>query len=273
MSEQESVWFYTQHGERKGPVTLDVLRGAIEHMKIDREKDLIWGPGLSDWVTMDKVPVLQNMPAGPPSIAPALEAPATSKPSAPTVPVSGIGSAAKSVAAPTTVDPYKTPASLEEDSALADAMAERRETGGYGGSSRKGYILCILLLTIISGGVTAYFLDEAFEKIMVQGNDIEEFSKYLAPIGAMLSAFSIIGFFLVLARFKNLKMTRWWVLLLVVPFVNIWLGYRIWACPPGYGEHKNQDTAGKVLTIVYVLMLVANIGMSIYMKVLINSNQ
>jgi hypothetical protein len=77
MSEQ--VWYYSQHGERKGPVTLEVLQNALAHGKIDIATDLVWGPGLTDWVKVHEVPELQSTvdaPISPPTIANTQEAPA-----------------------------------------------------------------------------------------------------------------------------------------------------------------------------------------------------
>lgn len=60
-----------------------------------------------------------------------------------------------------------------------------------------------------------------------------------------------------LARFVNLGMSRWWFLGSFVPLLNFWVGYRLFACPAGYAEHRKLDGAGIVLAILYWLMIVS----------------
>ena len=57
-----------------------------------------------------------------------------------------------------------------------------------------------------------------------------------------------------LMRLVNLGMSRWWFLANFVPFLNIWVGYRCFACPAGYAWHKKLDGAGIFLAIVYWLL-------------------
>jgi len=225
MSEQESVWYYSQHGERKGPVTLDVLRGAIEHVKINREKDLIWGPGLSDWVTMDKVPELQNMPAGPPPItAPLVEkspAPSAASISKPAAPASGIGSAPKSAAA-APANPYKAPESSEDDNALADAMAERREGGESPGMGRFMFWIAPTVVSAIIVVGTMFLAGSL-------GGENPNSIMIAVIIGYLVA--SVICLFITFSRLKNLGMSRWSVLWSFVPIMNFWLMYRLYICP------------------------------------------
>ena len=56
-------------------------------------------------------------------------------------------------------------------------------------------------------------------------------------------------------RLINLGLSGWWSLGYFVPLLNLWLGYRCFACPGGYAYHKKLDAAGVFLAIVYWLML------------------
>ena len=201
MSEQESAWYYTQHGERKGPVTLEVLRGAIEHSKIDREKDLIWGPGLSDWVTMDKVPELQAMPAGAPPVVPVIPSPPVKESSVSTAPASAIASSAK----PISDNPYESPESLEDDNALADAMAARREGGGSLGLGRLGYVLWSLLLNV--AGVIVVFTIASRYKTLVDETALPQNGLVIGVLASILVV-AVLGLLISLSRLKNLSMSR-----------------------------------------------------------------
>ncbi len=50
-------------------------------------------------------------------------------------------------------------------------------------------------------------------------------------------------------------MSRWWYLANFVPLLNIWVGYRCFACPAGYAYHKKLDGAGIFLAIIYWLLV------------------
>jgi hypothetical protein len=63
-----------------------------------------------------------------------------------------------------------------------------------------------------------------------------------------------------LQRFHNLGMHRAWFFGLLVPFLSLWVWYRLFACPPGYAQHKKLDPLGWILAILHwgsLLLLVA----------------
>lgn len=63
-----------------------------------------------------------------------------------------------------------------------------------------------------------------------------------------------------LQRFQNLAMSRVWFLGLFAPILNLWVYYRLFACPPGFAQHKKLDALGWVLAILHwgtILLLVA----------------
>lgn len=250
MSDQESVWYYTQHGERKGPVTLEVLRGALLHLKIDKDKDLIWGPGLQDWVKAEQVPQLQDMSSGPPPIE-------NGEVHVPTVVNTDASTTIEKAPKPTAaMNPYKSPESSDDENALADAMAERRDST-HKGMGRLAYFLWNLFLSLgviggflLIGGAAASFSD-------IQ-DDVA--SGLLIGILVASSVYLIISIWITLSRLSNLSMSRWNYLWSFVPFANIWLAFRVIACPAGYGQHKQLDTAGKVMRALFVLYIILCIG-------------
>ena len=65
----------------------------------------------------------------------------------------------------------------------------------------------------------------------------------------------IIVIYFSLMRLVNLGMSRWWFLGSFVPLLNLWVGYRCFACPAGYAVHKKLDGAGIFLAIIYWLMI------------------
>jgi hypothetical protein len=60
-----------------------------------------------------------------------------------------------------------------------------------------------------------------------------------------------------LNRLMNLGMSRWWGVAAFIPLVNLWVGYRCFACPAGYAYVKKLDGAGVLLAIVYWLLALA----------------
>lgn len=52
-------------------------------------------------------------------------------------------------------------------------------------------------------------------------------------------------------RLLNLGMSRWWSLAVLAPVLNLWVGYRCFACPRGYAIHRRMDAAGFLLGLAY----------------------
>lgn len=61
-------------------------------------------------------------------------------------------------------------------------------------------------------------------------------------------------------RLINLGMSGWWYLGNLVPFLNLWVSYRMTVCPPGYAFHRKLDGIGILLAIFYWLILLAAIA-------------
>ena len=78
-----------------------------------------------------------------------------------------------------------------------------------------------------------------------------EIMEYIGLAVALLPVIFIIYF--ILMRLVNLGMSRWWFFGIFVPALNLWIGYRCFACPPGYAYHKKIDGAGIALAILYWL--------------------
>jgi uncharacterized membrane protein YhaH (DUF805 family) len=61
-----------------------------------------------------------------------------------------------------------------------------------------------------------------------------------------------------LNRLMNLGMSRWWGLAAFIPLVNLWVGYRCFACPAGYAYVKKLDGPGVLLAMLYWLLALAS---------------
>ena len=137
---------------------------------------------------------------------------------------------------------------------IPEESEEQRERvkGNWLGAGRGAFIFVCYILPFILGiliGLGASFLQGKVDANLL---GIVSFGLLLLP--------AILAIAVTLKRFQNLGMTRWWFLGLLVPLLNIWVYYRILACPPGYAEHKKLDAIGWVLAILYWLLTLLSIA-------------
>ena len=127
---------------------------------------------------------------------------------------------------------------------------------GWPGARRRSFLLVHLLFPTLWGialGFASPLLTKQFGL---------ELMNVILPVAAFVPVVVIIVF--ILKRLQNLGMSRSWFFAVFAPFLNIWLGFRCFACPAGYAYHKKMDGIGIVLGILYalgVLILLAAIGM------------
>jgi hypothetical protein len=138
-------------------------------------------------------------------------------------------------------DPYKPP---KQESA-AEKMGREQ---GWPGARRRSYLLMLFVFPLL------------WHLVMPMG--LELIANQLGPkltetIGlAALFVPTLVWIYFGLMRLVNLGMSRWWFLGNLVPFLNLWVGYRCFACPAGYVYHKKLDGPGVALAILYWLMMV-----------------
>jgi hypothetical protein len=133
-------------------------------------------------------------------------------------------------------DPYRPP----EHESSEEIMGQE---GEWPGARRRRFLFTIIAVTLL--------LNLAIPLVtpLLQ----QQFGSELAGmimIGVMILMVVII-IHVSLQRLVNLGMSRWWYLANFVPFLNLWVGYRSFACPAGYAYHKKLDGAGVFLAIVY----------------------
>ncbi|MEI6655675.1 MAG: GYF domain-containing protein [Verrucomicrobiota bacterium] len=127
--------------------------------------------------------------------------------------------------------------------------AQMQLQGDWPGARRRAYLTATLLLPVVWNmalGFAPALLGRALEPALLQQINL----------GGALLLF-IIGLYYGLQRLVNLGMSRWWYLGHLVPFLNLWVGYRCFACPAGYAYHKKMDGIGIALAILYWLLIVA----------------
>jgi hypothetical protein len=132
---------------------------------------------------------------------------------------------------------------------LVDEYFERKDWGGIG---RAIFFLLSLALPLLMGFGLLFARDKVEEGLM---------PTLLIVSGAVAA---VVFIFSIFKRLRNLAMSYWWVLGLFVPLVNLWLGYRLFACPEGYAHDKDLDDAGWLVTWVYWFPVAALMGLGVF---------
>ncbi|MEK7953153.1 GYF domain-containing protein [Luteolibacter soli] len=125
----------------------------------------------------------------------------------------------------------------------------------FPGTGRMGYLMGTLVVPVIL--IVAWQFALPFLQPHVPGN----LQKYLPPVIFPLAG--LLSLATVVKRFRNVGMSGLWFFGLLVPVLNIWLGYRLLACPAGYSVGRKLDTAGKLVAVLYWGTLIAGIGLSV----------
>ncbi len=133
-------------------------------------------------------------------------------------------------------DPYSTP----QQESVATQMGQASD---WPGARRRGYIFFTMIfpyLWAIIIGFGAPFLLKTFG---------EQIMQVATPLLMILPFLLLI--FIFFRRLVNLGMSCWWFLGAFIPLLNIWLGYRLFACPGGYAYTKKLGPAGIFLALLY----------------------
>jgi uncharacterized membrane protein YhaH (DUF805 family) len=106
----------------------------------------------------------------------------------------------------------------------------------YGGINRLYYFLgslCLIPLNI--------FLLQA------KASNVEPFILLLISITTL-----VLTFLLVTNRLRNIGMSKWWFVLMIVPLVNIIIGMLCLVRQEGYNDTKKLDSTGKIISGVFI---------------------
>ncbi len=64
----------------------------------------------------------------------------------------------------------------------------------------------------------------------------------------------VVFSYLAILRLRNLGMSSWWFLGRYVPFLNLWVFWRLLICPAGYADYRQLDLPGKILSVLLVVL-------------------
>lgn len=138
-------------------------------------------------------------------------------------------------------NPYAATSTLETSASPGPGEA----VGSYGGIGRMAYFgytfLAGVLFNVVTMGVGA------------AGQRNAEIASALMLVG--LVAYFVVLFVIVAKRMTNLGYNPWWCLGMIVPFLNILVGFRCIALPEGYADHRTLDTVAKIWCGLFLAML------------------
>jgi GYF domain 2 len=133
-------------------------------------------------------------------------------------------------------DPYSSP----QQESVATQMGRSTD---WAGARRRSYIFFTMIFPYLWAAILGFgmpFLIKTFgEQIMNVG----------APVLILLPI--LLCIFIFFRRLVNLGMSCWWFIGAFIPFLNFWLGYRLFACPGGYAYSKKLGPAGIFLALLY----------------------
>lgn len=216
-------WYVTMNGEKHGPFGRDVLKAIAKSGNLNPRIDRVWHAGMEDWVVAGEIEDLFERQE--PEKA-AKQAAKEEKKAAAAAASSGQGYASE--------NEYQTNYEYQ-----------------WPGVNRGGYIIAPIFFTILIGGLVA-----ASQKF---SDKIPAVASEQGPI-AMVGVWVLMLLLFILQRFTNLGMSKWWFIGLLVPGLNVWLNYRLFACPPGYGPNRKMDRIGWVLAVLFWLPVVLLTG-------------
>jgi uncharacterized membrane protein YhaH (DUF805 family) len=217
-------WYFAKDGEQDGPVTTQQIQALVSAGHLDPANAHVWREGMEDWITLEESGLL----AEPTSSAGAL-------------PVPSIPTAATKISHPVSERTYQEP--VRQD------FEVEAQYPGYG---RLRYFLTNLV-------VTAVFYAGIFAVALMLFNSAggSEDAGAAGGIGMLLLMLimMVATFYIAYKRVINLGMSGVAVLWTLVPFVNLWIGWRMVACPPGYEHHRTLDAPAKIITGIFLGMI------------------
>ena len=228
--EGDKVWYVTREGKQFGPVSIDDLKFEAERGELNPRLDMAWKDGMEEWIPAGRIEGLFEKNSEAEAAEIKKEAP----------PVAAAQAGGK-----------------PSDGDMDEYLAEEKEYTD--GTSRGGYIFICYILPVIIGVGLGFGMEFLVSAI----------GEKMAPIAILVLMIVVLLLIIstTLNRFLNLGMSRWWFFGLIVPFLNYWLGYRLFACPAGYVEHKKLGGAGWFLTVIYWLPLLAAAGIGVFVAV------
>ncbi len=270
MDRSRDVWFFSRDGRQSGPLTYRDLKEKADEGVLLPDYDYVWKEGMQDWCLIGKIEGLFEPAAAPtpePAPSPAAPAPTAEAPVSVITPVTPAPAAAQEPpeeplpspeeappAGPAEVPevreipqpgeiPAAPPVPAETPSSTPPMADEEEVAHTPSGAGRRTFIAVTVFLPLLWLAAASQVVETGDPAIL-----------FLMFVAAPL-AIALVSFLVTLLRFSHLGMKRWWVFGLLVPLLQLWLGYRLFACPAGYAGSRKQDPGGIALAVIYWLLV------------------
>lgn len=258
-----SEWFIAHAGERKGPISAKEVTDLLSKGEIHAHETLAWKEGMGDWKKLAESGLLAEASmAGTAQRAP--EPDALPLPTAIAEPNQFSQPQAPSPFAPpeenpsAAVNPYSAPSSIQVQS------NDYQVAGQYPGIGRLVYFCLQFGIAIVSYVLLFVLIFASFTASSGSSSSLSSAVATGLFIFFAVMAISMVGYIWIgVKRVQNLGMSGWAVLWSLVPIINIWIAWRMFACPAGYHDHKQLDTAGKVMTGLFIAFFALSLLMNI----------
>lgn len=213
-------WYIAKGGQQEGPLTSQQIGALVKSGSLDPTTALVWREGLTDWKTLGESGLLAE-----------------------------IGTITPPVASPAIGNPYHVSERTRNSVAQSRPDAPL-EHPGYG---RLRYFLSLFVTTIIFYAILFAVMFAMFSNISASG------ARAGVAMGILVLLVIFTSIYFGIQRLKNLGMSGWAMLWSLVPIMNIWITWRMVACPAGYEHHRELDTAAKVITGIWLGMFALSI--------------
>lgn len=247
----EEQWYYSSAGQVKGLVSTNELHTIIARGTLDVEREMAWREGMVSWAKLVDLEVFANAVA-------AARKKAKPRSLAEFNPRANFGSAGSGMIPPP--PPPTRGATVGGAAEVQPAVPPPpHEHWPKVGAGRAEYFLFVVLLPVFVVVGISYLGDKLL------GYEFLIFI-FMAFAGMFMIAQSV-------RRFHNLGMSGFWLLGLLVPLLNLWLGYRLFAAPPYYACGAKMDLPGWILAVIYWLPSVVSLVATGFFVFLIATGQ
>lgn len=148
--------------------------------------------------------------------------------------------------------PEEASAAMADPSGASAAGIVLDKDSGWPGAGRGAFLFFVLVFPILWAAGLHFGLP------LLKPHAAEEHFRWIALLAPFFPIIPMIG--TTLSRFRNLGMSRWWFFGKFVPLLNLWVEYRLTACPPGYPWHKKMDGIGWLLAVLYWALVICTLA-------------
>lgn len=236
MDQGNHEWHYTRGADQAGPVSFEQLRAIAAAGEIHPRTDLVWHHGMDEWKPAGEIDGL---------FAKASQAGETSSAS----PIQ-TGNSEHRYQKEVVREHGNVDAPIAAPAARSEGKKAFEDFDLWPGASRRWYLLMVYLFPLVwlmiafaFGYYIGQHLPPSMQKIFI-------LTGVIVPVWAVIDTS--------LTRLSNLGMSKFWAIAYFVPLLNLWIGYRSFACPAGYAKHRKMDGPGWFLAILYWIMILSS---------------